>query len=187
MEESQAIERLRRGDVGGLEFLVRRFQVRAVRTAYLVTHDLALAQDVAQAAFVRAYERIDQFDPVRPFEPWLMRSVLNDAIKAANHRDRVARLPDDGEADARPATGALVDNRPGPEQLWERAETAAEVWEALRQLTPAQRAAIVARYFLGLSEAEMTSVLNCPPSTVKWRLHAARERLRLLLGPATAK
>lgn len=58
---------------------------------------------------------------------------------------------------------------------------------ALGQLTPDQRAAVIARYFLGMSEAEMTGTLACPPSTVTWRLHAARNRLRVLLRPTTVK
>ena len=73
MEERQAIERMRRGDIGGLELLVRQYQVRALRAAYLVTHDVALAEDVVQTAFVKAYERIKQFDPERPFGPWQRR------------------------------------------------------------------------------------------------------------------
>ena len=69
MEEAEAIARLKQGDVGGLEALVRGHQVQAVRTAYLITRDRALAEDVVQAAFVRAYERVGQFDSERPFDP----------------------------------------------------------------------------------------------------------------------
>lgn len=72
MEESRAIDRLRRGDVAGLEFLVRQYQIPALRAAYLITRDSALAQDVVQAAFLKAYERISQFDPNRPFGPWFL-------------------------------------------------------------------------------------------------------------------
>ena len=64
MEEQEAIARLKRGDVGGLEVLVRGHQVRAVRTVFLITRDRALAEDIVQAAFLRAYERIGQFDSV---------------------------------------------------------------------------------------------------------------------------
>ena len=75
--ERAAVDVLRRGDIAGLEILVRLHQVRAVRAAYLVTRDRALAEEVVQEAFVRAYDRIDQFDPGRPFAPWLLRSVVN--------------------------------------------------------------------------------------------------------------
>jgi RNA polymerase sigma-70 factor (ECF subfamily) len=69
MDEVGAIQRLKHGDIGGLEILVKRYQVLASRTAYLVVRDQALAQDLVQAAFVRAYERIGGFDAARPFGP----------------------------------------------------------------------------------------------------------------------
>ena len=78
----QPIEHLQRGDIRGLEALVRLHQVRAIRTAYLVTRKRQLAQDIVQAAFLRAYERIGQLDPHRPLGPWFLTSVLHDAIKA---------------------------------------------------------------------------------------------------------
>jgi RNA polymerase sigma-70 factor (ECF subfamily) len=187
MEESRAIDRLRRGDVAGLEFLVRQYQIPALRAAYLITRDSALAQDVVQAAFLKAYERISQFDPNRPFGPWFLRSVVNDAIKAAARRKRQVPLAERSEGDTGLETIQLLDEQPGPAEIWERAETAEAVWAALQKLTPPQRAAVVSRYFLGLSEAEMAEALACSPSAVKWRLHAARERLRILLRPITAE
>ena len=186
MDEREAISRLQAGDVSGLEVLVRQYQVRAVRSAYLVTRDRSLAEDVVQAAFVKAYERIGQFDPNRPFGPWFLRSVLHDAIKVAQARERQRSL-DALTQDDRAGRDGVPDQAPGPEELWARSETAEEVWVALGQLTPDQRAAVIARYFLGMSEAEMTGTLACPPSTVKWRLHAARNRLRVLLRPTTVK
>jgi len=62
MEDGEAIRRLKRGDMGGMETLVSRYQVKAVRTAFLVTHDVATAEDVVAEAFVRIYHRIHQFD-----------------------------------------------------------------------------------------------------------------------------
>jgi RNA polymerase sigma-70 factor (ECF subfamily) len=166
MEEHTSIQRLCRGDVDGLEFLVRQYQVRAVRTACLVTH-----------------ERIHQLDARRPFAPWFLTIVLHDAVKAAKRRDRHQSLENIAEDDPGRASSLVLDGQPGPELLWEQAETTEEVRAALERLTPEQRAAVVARYFLGLSEAEMAETLDCPPSTVKWRLYAARQRLRLLLRP----
>jgi RNA polymerase sigma-70 factor (ECF subfamily) len=175
VDEREAVARLQRGDIGGLEVLVRRYQLRAVRAAYGVTRDRALAEDVVQAAFIRAYERIDQFDPARPFGPWFLRAVLNDAIKVATRRER--QVPID----------ALDESRAhqGPDVGWEAAETAGEVWAALGALPPAQRAVLVQRYVLGLSEAEMAAAHARPPGTIKSRLHAARGRLRTLLRPVS--
>ncbi len=182
MEEQQAIALLKRGDIGGLETLVRKYQVQAVRAADLIVRDRALAEDIVQAAFLRAYERIGQFDAGRPFGPWFLRSVVNDAVKAAARRER--QVPLDGEArEAISLADLLADPAPGPGELSEQAETRQAIWAALGELPPAQRAAIVLRYYLDLSEAELAGELACPPGTVKWRLHTARERLRALLRP----
>jgi RNA polymerase sigma-70 factor (ECF subfamily) len=183
MEEREAIARLKRGDIGGLEALVHKYQVRAVRTAYLITRDRALAEDIVQAAFLRAYERIGQFDTGRPFGPWFLRSVVNDAIKATARRERQVSLEASPEGEGTSLANLLADPGPGPDDLVEAAELRQTVWAALGRLPPAQRAAIVLRYYLGLSEAEMADELACPPGTVKWRLHAARKRLRTLLRP----
>ncbi len=177
MEEREAIARLHRGDINGLEALVRTYQLPAVRAAYLITRDRPLAEDVVQAAFLRAYERIGHFDAERPFGPWFLRIVAHDAVKAAARQERQIPLEDSD-----PATShSLVDPEPGPEELVEWAETRQAVWAALAALPPASRAAIVQRYYLELGEAEMAATLARPAGTVKSRLHAARARLRLLL------
>ena len=177
MDERRAIERLKQGDIGGLEALVRSHQTRAVRAAYLVCRDRALAEDVVQAAFVRAYEKIARFDPERPFGPWFMKVVVNDAIKIASRRERTVRFQ---QSEEDPVT-LLVDPETGPHVLAEETEERQRVWAALEKLPPAQRAAVVQRYYLGMSEAEMSESVSSPPGTIKWRLHAARKRLSKLL------
>ncbi len=178
MEERRAIERLKRGDIGGLETLVRRHQVRAVQAAYLILRDRSLAEDVAQNAFVRAYEKIAQFDLERPFGPWFMKVVVNDAAKTATRRDRTLPL----EGDDAPA-GWLMDPETGPQELAEEAEAQRRVWEAIKKLPPTQRAVVVQRYYLGMSEAEMSREEGSPPGTIGWRLHAARKSLSRMLRP----
>lgn len=189
MEEREAIARLKRGDISGLEALVRRYQLPAVRASYLVTREPALAEDVVQSAFLRAFERIEQFDAGRPFGPWFLRSVVN-AAKTAARQVRPVSL-DALEEQARgpgggPPPGGLTDRGPSPEAAIERAETTEAVRVVLDRLSPVQRAVIVQRYYLEWSEAEMAAALACPPGTIKRRLHAARQRLRTLLWPLKA-
>jgi RNA polymerase sigma-70 factor, ECF subfamily len=183
LDETTAINRLRRGDLSGLEALVRRYEVEAVRTAYLITRDRAVAEDVVQSTFLRIAQRIDQFDTARPFAPWFMRSVVNAALQAAKHRQRDLSLDD---ALANTASGdtfadLLPDPGPGPETEVERAELRDAVWDALGQLSPEQRAAVVMRYYLEMSDGEMSEQLQVAPGTVRWRLHTARKQLRVLL------
>jgi RNA polymerase sigma-70 factor (ECF subfamily) len=190
VDDSEAITALQRGDIGGLEALVRRYQTRALRAAVLVVRDPALAEDVVQAAFLRAYDRIGQFDPARPFAPWFLRSVVNAAIKAGVRQARHVSLDAPAKpGDAEPLTLAdlLADPAPGPETEAETAELRQAVWEALGRLSPAERGAVVARYYLGRSERELAAETHTPLGTLKWRLHAARERLRAWLAPAAPR
>ena len=182
-DEQEAIQQLRRGDIRGLDALVERYQLKAVRAANLITRDRALAEDIVQAAFLRAFERIGQFDPSRPFGPWFLRSVVNDAVKAASRRGRLVPIADD-EA---PEGGALEDRALGPELLIERGETREAVAAALDRLSPEQRAVVVQRYFLEMSEAEIAESQRVPAGTVKSRLFAAKGRLRELLRPLRAE
>ncbi|MFN8447114.1 MAG: sigma-70 family RNA polymerase sigma factor [Anaerolineae bacterium] len=183
MDERQALARLRRGDIGGLDILVQLYQVKATRTAFLITRDRALAEDIMQAAFLRVHERIHQFDPERPFEPWFMRVIINDAVKAASRSQRQVSIDADLAGSDLSLADILVDPAPDPADEAERLEIQRAVWEAMAKLTPKQRAVAVLRYYLGYGEAEMAEYLTLPAGTVKWRLHAARERLSKLLMP----
>jgi RNA polymerase sigma-70 factor (ECF subfamily) len=182
LDEQSAIRRLKRGDIDALAVLVRRYEVQAVRTAYLITRDRALAEDVVQNTFLRIYQRIDQFEEDRPFAPWFMRSVVNAAIQAARQqRDLSLDTPAVETMSGITFADLLPDPAPGPDAEIERSELREAVWKALGQLSPDQRAAVVLRYFLDLSDDEMSSELDCAPSTVRWRLHTARKQLRVLL------
>lgn len=183
-----AIACLKRGEIAGLAVLVQRYQLRAIRAAFLITQDRAAAEDVVQAAFLRIYERIDQFDTRRPFGPWFMRVVVNAAVQTAQRGLRqvsldapIAAAGDLTYADVLPALAH------DPDGEAEAAELRQQVWEALGRLTPDQRAAIVMRYYLDLTESEMAARLETPPGTIKWRLHAARKRLRAFLHRPSAE
>lgn len=177
MDESKAVAQLKQGDIGGLEELVQLYQIKALDAAYIISRDRALAEDIVQAAFVRAFERIQQFDSSRAFGPWFMRSVVNDALWAVHQHARHASL----EASPYTDEDSLVSDDPDLDTILLQAETKEAVWATLDRLSPQQRAALVMRYYLGMSEAEMSSQLDCPPGTVKRRLHDARQRMRQLL------
>ncbi len=179
--EQQAIAQLKQGDLSGLAMLVQIYQVQAVHTALFIVQDRSLAEDVAQEAFLQAARKIGQFDDHRPFAPWLMRMVINAALKAAARQERFIPLEEPG-AESETAHW-LIDARPSLEAALESAETGEAVWQALAQLTPNQRAAVVLRYFWDQSESDMMTELHQPRATIKWWLHAARQRLRKLLRP----
>ena len=176
MSDAEAIARLTRGDIGGLEVLVKQYSVQAVRVVYLITRDRASAEDIVQASFLRVYERIHQFDAARPFAPWFLRSVVNDALKSGRNHRRIVPL-DAGSQDATQAL-ALTSPERGLDEVLIEAETSEAIWDALGKISAEQRSVIVLRYYLNLSEAEMSHELEVAPGTVKSRLHTARRRLR---------
>jgi RNA polymerase sigma-70 factor (ECF subfamily) len=179
MDEQQAIQALKRGDINGLEVLVTCYQVKAIRTAYLITHDPHLAQDVVQDVFLQIYRGIGRFDSSRSFEPWFIRSVVHAALKAAQKVTRQVPVESDTD-EAWQENWLAMDN--SVEAQVESAEFQEKIWEAMQALLPRQRAVIVQRYFLEMSEREIAEELKTAPGTVKWLLNAARARLRSLLG-----
>jgi RNA polymerase sigma-70 factor (ECF subfamily) len=176
MDDVQAIRRLKRGEIGALETLVLRYQQKAIRTAFLITHDETLAEDVVQETFVRIYQRIHHFDPSRPFEPYLLRSVVNAALNVAQNAGRHLSL----EGDLEQVEG-LLSQAASVESDVEYTQLKQRIIAALARLEPRQRAAVIQRYYLDMSEKEMAAALDAPPGTVKWILNAARTKLRNLL------
>ena len=177
MDDLQAIQRLKDGDIGGLEVLVTRYQDKAVRTAFLITHDEDESEDIVQDTFMRIYRRIHQFDLSRPFEPYLLQSVVNTALNIAQKSNRHLSLEGDfDQVEGLLSQAALVELDVEYLQLKQK------IIVALARLEPRQRATIVQRYYLEMSEKEMAVALDAAPGTVKWLLNTARTRLRDLLG-----
>jgi RNA polymerase sigma-70 factor, ECF subfamily len=183
MQEYEAIARLKQGDISGLEVLVKIHQLKAARTAYLIVRDSDLAEDIVEDAFLRAYERINHFDTERPFGPWFLRIVINIAKRTAVQRERHISLSPGSAGEEIPLENILADISPGLEELAEQADLRNAVWAALGKLTLAQRAMIVQRYYLDLSEKEIAAISDSPLGTIKWRLHIARKYLRDWLRP----
>ncbi len=178
MTDNEAISRLKNGDIGGLGILVTRYQVKALRSAFLILHDEQLAEDVVQETFLRVYHKIGVFDTNRPFEPYLMRSVVN-ACLTAYKQDASKRTI--SQSDLR-GFEELIAHAADVESQVEFSLLKEEILTSLRKLTPRQRAVIVQRYYLGMSEKEMVQSLNIAPGTVRWLLDEARKRLRNLLN-----
>jgi RNA polymerase sigma-70 factor (ECF subfamily) len=179
---SRAIAQLKRRDIGGLEILVRRYQVRAVRTAYLITGDQSEAEDIVQMAFLQVSAKINQYDEARPFEAWFMRIVVNYALQAARKSYRYTSLDAPLSNDPTQTLADLIaDDGLLPSEIHEQDELRTAIRAALDVLSPDQRATVVMRYYLDMSEQQMMDTASVPRGTIKWRLHEARRHLRMLL------
>jgi len=176
-EDATLVERARQGDVDAYDVLVRRYQGVAMRAAYLVLGNAAEVEDTTQEAFVKAYYALARFQAGRPFRPWLLRIVVNEAHNRRAADDRRATL-----ALRVAATHLAGEASLSPEAMALRAERHTALLRALATLSVDDRLVITARYFLELSEAEMAEALDCPRGTVKSRLSRALGRLRATLG-----
>jgi len=184
MDEKRAIQRLKQGDISGLEFLVNQFQLKAVRVAYLITRDAGLAEDVVQETFINAFRSIRGFDENRSFEPWFMRSVVNASVKIMQQSARQLEM---GEETDGSLFSELISRVESVEERVESLEVQNQIWEAMQRLSPRQRAVVVQRYFLEMSEKEMAVESGAAVGTIKWLLNAARERLRIMLAERSEK
>ena len=167
--ERRLVREVQRGSSEALEELFRREWPRAYRAAYLVVHDAAAAEDIAQEAFLAAVRAIDRFDRRRPFGPWMHRIVVNRAIDVA--RARALRR----EVDA--AAGETEEAPPDEPSL----PFSDQVLEALRGLGPEQRAVVALRYLFDYTPGEIARALELPRGTVNSRLRRALDRLAEVL------
>jgi len=136
------------------------------------------AEDVVQDSFLQAYRSINGFDSSRPFEPWFMRSVVNASVKMMQRSAKQVQVGDEADETVLAELASRVES---VEAQVESIEVQNQIWEAMQKLSPRQRAVIVQRYFLEMSEKEMAEESGSAVGTVKWMLNTARERLRSLL------
>jgi RNA polymerase sigma-70 factor, ECF subfamily len=176
--EAELIERAKAGDAKAFGVLVERYQRRVVGVAMAVVHDQEDALELAQETFVRAFENIGKFESRSSFSTWLYRIAANIAI---DFRRRERRHPTLRGEEADNEIQRLPSKIGDSFKEAQRSEMAQRITDALGQLTPEHRAAILLREVEGLSYDELSDVLQCPRGTVMSRLHYARNHLRQIL------
>jgi RNA polymerase sigma-70 factor (ECF subfamily) len=151
-----------------LEMLFRRHWPRAYRAAYLIVHDHAAAEDIAQESFLAAVRRLDRFDRQRKFGPWLGAIVANRSIDWLRARTARRESMESGPEPAAP-----------PERPLGRYSE--EIVQALATLSPEHRAVVVMRYVLDYSPGEIARALEIPRGTVNSRLRRGLDVLEARL------
>jgi len=173
LDESDLVERARRGDQEAYAELVHAYQGIAFRTAFLLTGGAAEAEDAAQEGFVKAWRALGRFRAGAPFKPWLLRIVANEAHNRRRSTGRRTQLALRAAA-AEPSGDAA----PSPEASVLAAERREALLAAVNGLPEDQRSVVALRYFAGLSEEEVATALGIAEGTVKSRTSRALERLR---------
>jgi RNA polymerase sigma factor (sigma-70 family) len=174
--ERRLLRAAKRGSPQALDALARAHWPSAYRIALGIVRNSDAAEDVAQEALVAAIHALPQFDPRRPFAPWLHRIVTNRAIDWGRTRARRTEV-----VSGDPGTAAWI-----ADGDLSNTELSAELSAALSALSPTERAVLILRHVLGYSSEEIAGMLDKPPGTVRSLLHRALERLRERLDtPAT--
>ena len=92
MTEAEAVQAVRAGSSAGLEFLLAEHRPRALGIAYSITRDAVSAEEAVAEASLKAYRSFDRFDPDRPFGPWFLKIVSNEALQLVRRAKRAERL-----------------------------------------------------------------------------------------------
>jgi len=171
-DEAELATRARAGDRAAFGQLVERFATQARRVARAVLQDPHDADDAAQDAFLAALVKLDQYDPRRPFGPWLMRIVANAATD--RRRRRTVRQVE-------PLAPELTGGGPRPDRDAEQSALGDRLRDALAELPERRRIAVVLFDVEGYSHAEIAQILGIPEGTVRSEVFHARRRLRELL------
>ncbi len=172
--EALLVEEARRGNSAAFGELVHRYERRVMRVIGQFVTDSIQVEDLAQETFIRAFQRLDQFDPSRRFGPWLFRIGVNltlDYLRRRKRRGWWALFTD--------STG---DRAPDPacDDPRETLDLSQEVQRVLEQLPENYRTVIVLRDLENFSTSEIAAILNRKEATIRWRLAEARSRFQQL-------
>lgn len=166
------IHRAREGDADAYEVIVRRFQDMAVGYSYSIIRDFQFAEDAAQEAFLEAYRNLDKLREPAAFPGWFRRIVFKQCDRITRARS-FSIIPLDQEERA--------SEEPTPADALEKREMTNKILTAVDSLPDHERAATMLFYISGYSQIEVAEFLDVPVTTIKKRLHSARNRLREML------
>jgi RNA polymerase sigma-70 factor, ECF subfamily len=169
-EDLELVHRCRAGDRSAFERLVEKYQGAIFNLALRMVQSQEDAEDIAQTAFLKAFERLETFNAEFRFFSWLYRIAVNESLSFLESRKRFSGLE---EADQ------IAD--PGQVDPVEASDLSAKMEQALMQLSVDYRAVVVLKHFEGLSYEEIGQILEIPEKKVKSRLFSARQILRDIL------
>jgi RNA polymerase sigma-70 factor (ECF subfamily) len=172
LSDAQLVELVQQGERSAYAEIVRRYQRKLLRTIFRMVGSVETAEDLTQDAFLKAYERLDQFDVSKRFGPWLFQIAVNATIDWLRRYRRHQPLSLDRSVDEeRTHDVPTADPR-------ESAELSQEVHHVLAQLPDAYRTVLLLRDLEGFSCSEVAAIVGRREPTVRWRLAKAREMFR---------
>jgi RNA polymerase sigma-70 factor (ECF subfamily) len=177
-------------DGGAFDLLVERYQERAYRIAWSVVRDREDARDCSQEAFIRLHESAGSFAGQAKFSTWFYRILVNCCLDHQRKRRSWRRLVGwggrrDDERDAGDPVERLAAPFTDPTDAIATGRRMSQLWEAVEDLSPQQRAAVLLQCREELSTKEIAVVLQLSEATVRVHLHRAYTTLRRRVGDAS--
>jgi RNA polymerase sigma-70 factor (ECF subfamily) len=177
ISDEEVVQRVRAGETGLFEVVMRRYNQRLYRVARAILRDDAEAEDVMQQAYVNAYLHLEQFENRATFSTWLTKIAVYEALARARRRDRFDQTNTIHDGDDE-TMDSLKSRGPDPERQAFIGELHALLESAIEALPGHYRAVFVMREVEGMSTAETAECLEITEKTAKTRLHRARMLLR---------
>jgi RNA polymerase sigma-70 factor (ECF subfamily) len=174
MDQERAwIERALTGDREAFGQLVRAYERPVYNLTYRMLGDPAEAEDAAQETFLRAFNKLATYQPERKFVNWLLSIASHHCIDRLRRKNRAPQLSLDGPMPPQ----WLTSDAPRPEQVVDKKQRREQVRQVLETLPADYRAAVVLRYWYGLSYREIATTMDTTESAIKSRLHRARRMM----------
>lgn len=180
VEEQELVKRARQGDLSAYDDLVRRYQERIYATLYHMTSNHEDANDLAQEAFIKAFQALKTFKGGSSFYTWVYRIAVNKTInflKQRKNRSQMSLNDLDFNAEHDPDLVALVSEKT-PRREAGLAELQEKLNEAMQTLSEAHRLVVTLHDVQGLSHEEIAKIMDCNIGTVRSRLFYARQQLQ---------
>jgi RNA polymerase sigma-70 factor (ECF subfamily) len=184
--ETEAIRDVLAGDRDAYRVLMDRHFCSVTRVAFRITGNEADAEEAAQEAFLRAYNKLPSFRRDSTFSTWIMRIAMNTAINLVERRKRdlsyhAPRIAD--EPSVADHTVRVPDSQAGPEVSLLSREAASLRQAAMAELTPMERTAFTLRHMEDVSMVEIATALNITSNSAKQAVFRAVSKLRRSLTP----
>ncbi len=175
---AEITSRLRANKEELFEALLRETYTKAFHLALRLVGHTADAEDLVQETYLRAYRFFHRYDPQLPFTNWLYKIMTNTHIDQMRRKGKVKTISLD---ETHPETGAVMDfpdTALTPEELVLSREFEADIQDALNQMTPEFRIAVLLADLEGLSYEEVSEIMGTSIGTVRSRIHRGRKQLR---------
>ena len=182
-DDKSLVKQFKDGDRHAFDLLVSNNKRKLYSAIYRMTRNHQVTDELLQETFLKLYTNVEKYDDSYPFYPWLHRIAINTTI---NHlkKEKKRRMDSslEQEMEEHYMQPSEKKNPHDPEVAFVRKEQDVKILEALQEISPTYRAALVLRVFSGLSYKEIARALDCTVGTVMSRLNRARSQMKDLLS-----